>query len=50
MGLMQLMPSTASKLARQLKVRYARARLTDPGYNLKLGARYLADRVTSGSR
>jgi soluble lytic murein transglycosylase len=43
MGLMQVMPSTASKLARQLKVRYARANLTDPGYNLKLGARYLAD-------
>jgi soluble lytic murein transglycosylase len=43
MGLMQVMPSTASKLARQLKVRYARASLTDPGYNLKLGARYLAD-------
>jgi soluble lytic murein transglycosylase len=43
MGLMQVMPSTASKLARQLKVRYARASLTDPGYNLNLGARYLAD-------
>jgi soluble lytic murein transglycosylase len=41
-GLMQLMPKTASKLARQLKVRYARARLTDPGYNLQLGSRYLA--------
>jgi soluble lytic murein transglycosylase len=39
---MQLMPKTASKLARQLKVRYARARLTDPGYNLQLGSRYLA--------
>ena len=43
MGLMQVMPGTASKLARQLRVRYARASLTDPGYNLKLGARYLAD-------
>ena len=41
-GLMQVMPKTASKLARQLKVRYARARLTDPGYNLQLGSRYLA--------
>jgi soluble lytic murein transglycosylase len=39
------LPSTASKLARQLKVRYARASLTDPGYNLKLGARYLADLI-----
>jgi soluble lytic murein transglycosylase len=45
MGLMQVLPSTASKLARQLKVRYARASLTDPGYNLKLGARYLADLI-----
>jgi soluble lytic murein transglycosylase len=41
-GLMQLEPKTASKLARQLKVRYARTRLTDPGYNLQLGSRYLA--------
>jgi soluble lytic murein transglycosylase len=40
-----VMPSTASKLARQLRVRYARASLTDPGYNLKLGARYLADLI-----
>jgi soluble lytic murein transglycosylase len=45
MGLMQVMPGTASKLARQIKVRYARASLTDPGYNLKLGARYLADLI-----
>jgi len=43
MGLMQVMPGTASKLARQLRIRYARTSLTDPGYNLKLGARYLAD-------
>ena len=42
-GLMQVMPKTALKLARQLKVRYARARLTDPGYNLQLGSRYLAN-------
>ena len=41
-GLMQVMPKTASKLARQLKVRYVRGRLTDPGYNLQLGSRYLA--------
>jgi soluble lytic murein transglycosylase len=45
MGLMQVMPRTASNLARRLKVRYARARLTDPGYNLKLGSRYLADLI-----
>ena len=45
MGLMQVMPKTASKLARQLKVRYVRARLTDPGYNLQLGSRYLANLI-----
>jgi soluble lytic murein transglycosylase len=42
---MQVMPKTASKLARQLKVRYVRARLTDPGYNLQLGSRYLANLI-----
>jgi len=46
-GLMQVEPSTALKLARQLKVRYARARLTDPGYNLQLGSRYLANLIQS---
>jgi soluble lytic murein transglycosylase len=44
-GLMQVEPMTARKLARQLKVRYARARLTDPGYNLQLGSRYLANLI-----
>jgi soluble lytic murein transglycosylase len=41
-GLMQVMPQTALKLAHELRVRYARTRLTDPGYNLQLGSRYLA--------
>jgi soluble lytic murein transglycosylase len=41
-GLMQVMPKTATKLARQLKLRYARSRLADPGYNLQLGSHYLA--------
>jgi len=44
-GLMQVMPKTALKVARQLKVRYARTRLTDPGYNLQLGSRYLANLI-----
>ncbi|HEV7966683.1 MAG TPA: transglycosylase SLT domain-containing protein [Candidatus Acidoferrales bacterium] len=44
-GLMQVEPKTALKVARQLKVRYARARLTDPGYNLQLGSRYLANLI-----
>jgi soluble lytic murein transglycosylase len=43
MGLMQVMPKTALKLAHELRVRYARVRLTDPGYNLELGSRYLAN-------
>ena len=34
-------------MARQLRVRYARARLTDPGYNLQLGSRYLANLIES---
>ena len=41
-GLMQVLPKTASKLARQVGVRYVRTRLTDPGYNLQLGSHYLA--------
>jgi peptidoglycan lytic transglycosylase len=41
-GLMQLEPSTARKLARQLHVRYARARLSNPEYNLRLGTHYFA--------
>jgi soluble lytic murein transglycosylase len=46
-GLMQVEPLTASKVAHQLKVRYARTRLTDPGYNLMLGSRYLANLIQS---
>ena len=46
-GLMQVEPQTALKVARQLRVRYARARLTDPGYNLELGSRYLANLIQS---
>jgi len=41
-GLMQLMPKTARLLARQQRVGYSRARLTDPTYNLRLGTVYLA--------
>jgi len=46
-GLMQVEPKTALKVARQLRVRYARTRLTDPGYNLQLGSRYLANLIQS---
>ena len=46
-GLMQVEPMTALKMAHELRVRYARARLTDPGYNLQLGSRYLANLIQS---
>ena len=44
-GLMQVEPETGLKMAHELKVRYARTRLTDPGYNLQLGSRYLANLI-----
>jgi soluble lytic murein transglycosylase len=44
-GLMQLEPKTAQKMARQARVRYSRAKLLEPGYNLRLGTLYLADLV-----
>jgi soluble lytic murein transglycosylase len=42
MGLMQLIPSTAKKMAKQVKVRFSRPRLFEPEYNLRLGTIYLA--------
>ena len=43
-GLMQIMPATARRVARQIKVRYSRKKLlNDPEYNLRLGRAYLAD-------
>jgi len=41
-GLMQLMPATAKRLARKMRIGYSRDRLTsDPDYNLRLGRAYL---------
>lgn len=41
-GLMQLMPATAKGVARDLKLGYQAARLTDDaGYNVRLGSHYL---------
>jgi soluble lytic murein transglycosylase len=47
MGLMQLMPSTAAQLARQMKIKkFDKKRLTkDPGFNLTLGRAYLGQMV-----
>ncbi len=45
-GLMQIMPQTALRVARRLKVPYSRNRLTrDPAYNLRLGQAYLANMI-----
>lgn len=44
-GLMQLMPSTASKVAKSLKMKYAAGKLDDPNYNIRLGTAYLRDMV-----
>jgi soluble lytic murein transglycosylase len=41
-GLMQLLPKTARKEARRLRLRYSRQRLVEPRYNLRLGAEHLA--------
>jgi soluble lytic murein transglycosylase len=42
-GLMQILPRTAKKVARSLKINYSKSRLTsDPAYNMTLGQSYLA--------
>jgi soluble lytic murein transglycosylase len=41
-GLMQLLPTTARRLAKQANIRYAHARLFDPDYNVRLGTIYVA--------
>jgi soluble lytic murein transglycosylase len=41
-GLMQLLPKTAKRLARNAKIGYSRGRLVDPDYNVRLGTLYLA--------
>ncbi|MCX8507195.1 MAG: lytic transglycosylase domain-containing protein [Alphaproteobacteria bacterium] len=40
-GLMQLMPATAKSMARQLRLPYARAKLVDVNFNVRLGGAYL---------
>jgi soluble lytic murein transglycosylase len=44
-GLMQLIGPTARLLARQEKIRYSHARLTEPDYNVHLGTAYVANLV-----
>ncbi|MGN7678436.1 MAG: transglycosylase SLT domain-containing protein [Anaplasma sp.] len=40
-GLMQLLPSTAMEVAKDLRVEYSESSLTDPEYNIMLGHHYL---------
>jgi soluble lytic murein transglycosylase len=42
LGMMQLMPSTARQVARQLGLPYRRHQLLDPDLNIQLGSQYLA--------
>ncbi len=42
-GLMQLLPPTARRLAKQAKIRYSHARLVEPEYNVRLGTLYVAN-------
>ena len=44
-GLMQLMPATANLVSRQLRLPYAKYKLTQAAYNVKLGSTYLADMI-----
>ena len=45
-GLMQLMPTTAQRTAKSLKIRFQKDKLTDdPRYNLKLGSAHLAELI-----
>ncbi len=44
-GLMQLMPATARQVARRVRQPYAKSRLTNAAYNVKLGSAYLSDMI-----
>ena len=44
-GLMQVLPGTGKRLARELRIPYSKSKLFEPDYNLRLGTKYLADLV-----
>ena len=46
-GMMQLMPSTASHVARGLGVGYSAYMLDDPDYNMRLGSAYLGSMINN---
>jgi soluble lytic murein transglycosylase len=43
LGLMQLLPQTARRLAKQGRIRYSQPLLFDPDYNVRLGTIYVAE-------
>ncbi|HPI63549.1 MAG TPA: lytic transglycosylase domain-containing protein, partial [Alphaproteobacteria bacterium] len=49
-GVMQLLPSTAKGVAKQLSVAYQRSKLFQPDYNIKLGKQYLLGLLTRWER
>ncbi len=44
-GLMQLMPATAERVAKAIKVAFNPRKLDDPTYNVRLGSAYLGDMI-----
>jgi soluble lytic murein transglycosylase len=46
-GLMQILPKEARRLARERRVRYSRASLFDPSFNIELGMLYIAELTRS---
>ncbi len=47
LGILQLMPATASKVARKMGLSYNDHKLLDPAYNIKLGTKYLKDQLNN---
>jgi soluble lytic murein transglycosylase len=43
LGLMQLIPPTAHRMAKESKIRFSQLRLFEPDYNVRLGTVYLSD-------
>jgi hypothetical protein len=43
LGILQLMPETARRVASKLNVPYSQERLVEPSYNIRLGTQYLKD-------
>jgi soluble lytic murein transglycosylase len=46
-GMMQLMPATGASVARQIGETWSLERLFDPEFNMRLGARYLGDMIST---